>query len=374
MNLERIYFSPPYLSSEESDSVKSAIDSGWVAPVGPALNQFETELSKRFANLPVLALNSGTSALHLAMILSGVSAGDTVVVGSLTFVAAANGVMYQQGVPVFLDSEPRSWNLNPQMLEQYLTAHQGSRSFPKAVIVTHIYGRAAKIKEIALICTKYKIKLIEDAAEAFGTLVDDQSVGTFGDFGVLSFNGNKIITTGGGGALICKRQEDYDRGLSLSTQSKAKADHYLHDELGYNYRLSNVLAAIGLAQLSRVDAIFDAKRRISNAYSEDLKEINWLELVHEGSQNYWISLVLIRREYISQINPSVLIELFEKENIEARRFWKPLHAQPLFAKHEKVVNGVSDDLFERGFCLPSGAGMSQLQQERVVSVLKGIML
>ncbi|MFY0608506.1 MAG: DegT/DnrJ/EryC1/StrS family aminotransferase [Cyclobacteriaceae bacterium] len=374
MNPDRIYFSPPAVSAEESAEVISAIESGWVAPAGPYLDLFEKELGKHFDDRPVLALTSGTSALHLAVILCGVTSGDHVIVGTNTFIAAANAVLYQGAHPIFLDSEVDTWNLDPELLERYLRENEGSSNFPKAVIATHIYGRAAKILELASICASFEIALIEDAAEAFGTEVNGRPVGTFGDYGVLSFNGNKIITSGGGGALICNHSGDYNRALSLATQAKAEADHFLHQEIGYNYRLSNILAAIGCAQLRRFKAILEAKKRISDRYAQELMQLEWIEVPGDVEQNCWVFLFLIREEFILKIKPSQILQLFRQENIEARRFWKPLHAQPIFQDSKRMLNGVSDDLFERGICLPSGAGLTDIQQQRVVNVLKQITL
>jgi len=366
---DRIYFSPPYMSETEIAAVTETLRQGWIAPVGPQLDLLEQSLAQKFHFPHVLALNSGTAALHLAVRLAGVRAGDRVIVGAFTFVAAANAVRYEQGVPVFMDCEPDTWNLDPGLLKSYLSEQAGKATFPKAVIVTHIFGQPAKIKEIADICTEYGVKLIEDAAEALGaTSTTGQFVGGMGDFGVLSFNGNKIITTGGGGALICKHAEDHEHAKHLASQAKVPANHYLHEEVGYNYRLSNVLAGLGLAQLSQFDAILERKRAVFDNYHQALKSLNWLTPKVVQGANCWVYPCVMDHE----IGVDELIRRFEEANIEARRFWRPLHLQPLFSDAGYVGGSVAEDLFGKGICLPSGAGLTSEEMERVVEVLEKV--
>ncbi|MEQ8580749.1 MAG: aminotransferase class I/II-fold pyridoxal phosphate-dependent enzyme [Marinoscillum sp.] len=369
MSKERIYFSPPYISDTEMAAVMDTLRQGWIAPVGPQLDQFEESLSQKFQYPNVLALNSGTAALHLAVRLAGVGAGDRVIVGSFTFVAAANAVSYERGVPVFMDSERDTWNLDPGLLNDYLKATQGKASFPKAVIVTHLFGQPAKIEEIAEICAQYEVKLIEDAAEALGTTSSGgRFVGGVGDFAALSFNGNKIITTGGGGALICKNAADHQRAQSLASQAKMPANHYLHEEMGFNYRLSNVLAGLGLAQLGRFDEIMERKKARFQRYHQALKGLPWLTPKEVSGANGWVYPCVMDHE----IGVDELIRRFEAANIEARRFWRPLHMQPLFSGAEYVGGSVAEDLFRKGICLPSGAGLTFQEMSRVIGVLEKV--
>lgn len=370
MNSERIYFSSPFVGKGEEEALIKVIRSGWVAPVGPDLGRFESALSSQFQFPNVLALNSGTAALHLALILAGVKANDRVLVGTFTFVAAANTVKYVGATPIFIDSEEHTWNLDPALIESYLKAHQKSDRMPRAVIVTHIFGRAAQISAIAHICKRFDVKLIEDGAEALGTEYDGKCVGAFGDFGVLSFNGNKIITTGGGGALICQKTEDHEKGLFLATQSKSKADHYLHHELGFNYRMSNLLAALGLAQLGHFNEIIKRKQFIYSFYKRALAKHDSFIISENQTTNNWIFPLLIKSDSITEnFNSSTLIAFFEQRDIEVRRFWRPMHMQPLYEQYEFIGSDVSERLFERGICLPGGAGLSESQLQRVVDTL-----
>ncbi len=370
VNSEHIYFSPPFVGELEEKALIKVIRSGWVAPAGPDLRLFESALCSRFKFPNVLALNSGTAALHLALILAGVKAKDVVLVGTFTFIAAANAVKYVGATPIFIDSEEHTWNLDPALLIEYLEAQQNSDRMPKAVIVTHIFGRAAQISAIAEICTRFGVKLIEDAAEALGTEHEGKNMGGFGDFGVLSFNGNKIITTGGGGALICQKAEDHVKALLLATQFKSKADHYLHHELGFNYRMSNVLAALGLAQLAHFNEIIKRKQQIHAFYESALAQTNSLEISKCIATNHWVFPILIKSDAVTKkINPSIINTFFEQRNIEVRRFWRPMHLQPLYAQNEFVGSYISKRLFDQGICLPSGAGLDLNQLQRVVDTL-----
>lgn len=375
LSYKRIYFSPPDIREEDILSITNTLRGGWVATVGPQLDEFEALLKEKFHFRHVLALNSGTSALHLAIKLAGIERGDRVLVGTFTFVAVANAVLYEGGVPVFIDSDASSWNLDPELLQSYFTQHQVRNTLPKAVIVTHIFGFTADVQRIKSICKEFGVKLIEDAAEALGSTFEKQCAGSFGDYGVLSFNGNKIITAGGGGALICDSLAEYELAKKWATQSKEKATYYLHHEMGYNYRLTNVLAGLGISQLRRLDELVAGRTTIYFEYQRALRELNWVEFKPEASSqkaNHWISPFLIKKERLSEsLNPDNLLNAFEACNIEARRFWRPLHMQPLFKDAECVGGAVAQDLFERGICLPSGNTLSKEDIGRIIEVLKG---
>lgn len=372
----RIYLSPPCVDHDEEEAVLDALRSGWVTTMGPALNDFENALSAQFGCQNVLALNSGTSALHLAVKLAGVKKGGKVLIGTFTFVAAANVVLYEGGEPVFIDSEDKTWNLDPVLLDERLKLSRNQNETISAVIVTHIYGIAAQIIRIQEVCKKYNVVLIEDAAEAVGTRVGGKAVGTFGDFGVLSFNGNKIITSGGGGALLCKNKRDLNKASFLASQAKDNAKHYQHSELGYNYALSNVLAGVGLSQLKKLEPFIEKKRKLKSYYKDQMSSFgvfDFLETNDESESNDWLTAILIRENIFPELSPSDLIEALENENIEARRFWKPLHLQPLYDQNEYFGLDVSEDKFNRGVCLPSGVSLSLKEQDKIIETIKSLL-
>lgn len=345
------------------EGLVEALKSGWVAPVGPQLDHFENQLRSRFGYREVLAVNSGTSALHLALHLAGVGQGDHVLIGTFTFIAVANAVFYQKAIPIFIDSDAGNWNVCPELLRQYL---KSAKVKPKAVVATHIFGIPAKIDEIKAVCEEYEVALIEDAAEALGSSFDGVSLGTFGQYGVLSFNGNKIITTSGGGALICASNAQRSRALYLSTQAKEKADHFSHSEVGYNYRMSNLLAGLGLTQMSKFDEIVRKKNELHNKYREAIK-LDGVTFYSESPKqtfNHWITPIIL-----DGIHPSEVLRKFEEENIEARRFWKPLHLQNVCKNCAAVENGIAEQLFDKGLCLPSGIGMTDEEVARVSEVI-----
>ncbi|MEP4532514.1 MAG: aminotransferase class I/II-fold pyridoxal phosphate-dependent enzyme [Cyclobacteriaceae bacterium] len=374
MTQDRIYLSPPFVDEAEKQELNFALDSGWIAPYGPKIGEFQEALARRFGFANILCVSSGTAALHLAVKLCGVTNGDKVLVGSLTFVAAANAVLYEGGEPVFIDSEPESWNIDPDLLEQKLIDSQKRGEKIKGVIVTHIYGRPAQMQRIKSICVRYGVKLIEDAAEALGAQVEGASVGTFGDYAILSFNGNKIITASGGGALVCKAETDADKARFWASQSKDQAEHYEHSEVGYNYGFSNLLAGVGLAQLNKLDGFLSRKKEILDYYIRSFSDWDIFELdqsTYAGSNN-WLSVFLIKNEVAGKVSPAELVAELEQDNIEARRFWKPLHQQPLFGYSDSELNGVSQGLFERGICLPCGVGLSSNDQDRVVEALRAL--
>ena len=363
MNNQRIYLSPPNISSDEKESVVSVLDSGWVAPVGPKLDTFEAALSHRFGGRSVVALNSGTSALHLALILAGVTDGDTVLVSSFTFAACANVVLYERAVPVFLDSEEQTWNVDPEVLDSYL---RSSYTVPKALIVTHLYGMPAQMEKIKSLCDHYGISVIEDAAEALGSKVNGMQVGSFTDFGIVSFNGNKIVTTSGGGALICSEAAK-ERAIHLATQANSGKYGYDHLEAGFNYRMSNVLAGLGEEQLKRLDEFVARKRTIFRTYASALEEHFYFnEEPVSTTSNRWLTTCLLRNKDLKRQD---LILYLEKHNIETRLLWKPLHLHPAYDSAEFVGAGICEDLFQMGICLPSGTGLTSEQQDFVISAI-----
>lgn len=360
---ERIYLSPPNIDEHEQKVVTQALASGWVAPVGPDLDRFEEDLDHIFQGRRSLLLNSGTSALHLSLILAGISEGDIVLTSSMTFGACANVILYQKAIPVFIDSEDETWNMDPVLLEQFL-AHVQVR--PKAIIVPHLYGVPAKIEEIVEIAHKHDIVVIEDAAEALGAEWAKQPLGTYGDFGVVSFNGNKIITTSGGGALICDEQ-NYDAGLHIATQANVGRGEYEHNQVGYNYRMSNILAGLGRAQLQKLSSFLEIKHKIFACYQAELSDyLDFPEERNLAKSNYWLSTGLIK----SGRQPLELINWLEKNDIEARRLWKPLHLHKAYKSYKFIGKGRCESIFDHGICLPSGTGLTSDQQSRVISLIK----
>ncbi|WP_462248560.1 aminotransferase class I/II-fold pyridoxal phosphate-dependent enzyme [Ekhidna sp.] len=364
MNKQRIYLSPPNISEEERELVQDALASGWIAPIGPSLEQFEKKLEGYFGGRSVLAVNSGTSALHLALILCGVEDGDGVVVSSFTFAASANIVLYERAIPIFIDSEELSWNLDPEILASYLSK---AEVLPKAIIVTHLYGMPAQIDRIIEIAEEYKVKVIEDAAESLGATLNGKYVGGFGDYGIISFNGNKIITTSAGGALICD-DIGWERGRYLATQANSGTSSYEHKEAGYNYRMSNILAGIGLAQSAKLDLFIEKKRAIYKLYKEALG--TYFEFLDEPANSYsnrWLTSVLVKDRSRSL---SDLISYLDSNNIEARRLWKPLHLQEAYADSVFIGKGKCEELYERGICFPSGTGLTEEQQHHVIKTIQ----
>lgn len=334
------------------------IDSGWVAPVGDALTEFEEKLENHFPHKKILALNSGTSALHIALILAGVEDGDHVLVGTFTFAACANAILYERAVPIFIDSEVETWNLDPDLLEEYL---RNSKKIPKAVIVTHLYGMPAQMARINKIANEYGVKVIEDAAEALGATIKGKQVGGFGDFGVVSFNGNKIITTSAGGALICS-ESNRNRGLYLATQANSGSFGYDHKEAGYNYRMSNVLAAIGVAQQKKLSGFVEKKRLIFSRYKGALS--SYFEFLDEPTgfhSNRWLSTGVLKDGEVES-----LIEFLDDLAIETRRLWKPLHLHDAYKSAQFFGSGVAEAFYEKGICLPSGTGLTIEEHNLVI--------
>ena len=368
---KKIWLASPHMGGGELRFVKETFAANWIAPVGPHINNFEEQLSKISNGYKVAALSSGTASIHLALILAGVKANDDVICSSFTFSASANPIKYLGANPVFIDSESLSWNMCPELLEKSIVEGIEKNKKPKAIILVHLYGMPAKMDEIMKISNEYDIPLIEDAAEALGSTYKNQPLGTFGKFGVYSFNGNKIITTSVGGALLCKDKSLIEKAKFFATQSRDNAPHYEHSEIGYNYRMSNVCAAIGLGQLEELSARVRRKRFIVDFYKRELssiKQISFLEEYSGSFSNYWLTTILLDKN--STIDKEKLRLHLEKDNIESRPLWKPMHLQPVFKSCKAYVNGVSGDLFNRGLCLPSGTNMSEKDLRRIVGGIK----
>ena len=365
---KKIYLSPPHLNGEEIDFIKDAIDSNWIAPLGPHVDAFESEVADYVGVKQAAALSSGTAALHLALEMLGVKKGDHVFCSDLTFVASANAIRYLNAIPVFIDAEPTSWNMSPSALEKAFES-----VLPKAVIVTDIYGQSADYKLIAEICDKHQTPIIEDAAESLGAEYNRKKCGSFGEMAILSFNGNKIITTSGGGMLLTDRSEFVLKAKKLSTQSREEALHYEHAQVGYNYRLSNILAALGRAQLKSLDQYVEKRRKIFNYYYNNLKNVEGIRFMPEienGKSTRWLSVVLM--ENINHDKIEDIIRSFSEENIEVRPIWKPMHLQPVFEDASFYYNSqkpISASLFEHGLCLPSGSDLSKNDLNRIIELL-----
>ena len=375
----KIWLSPPHMGGAEQQFVKEAFDTNWIAPLGPHVNGFEADLQDYTGVAHIAALSSGTAALHLALILLGVKKGDEVICQSLTFSSSANAIVYQGAIPVFVDSEPETWNMSPTLLEQAITERIKNGKKPKAVIPVHLYGMPAKMNEINAIAKEYGIPVVEDAAEALGSHINGKMCGSFGQFGVLSFNGNKIITTSGGGALLSDDGELIQKARFLATQARDNAPHYQHSQLGYNYRMRNVLAAIGRGQMRVLTDRVEARRNNFEQYKEYFSNLNSMGY-HIGLQpepegffsNRWLTTIIIDPEKNNGITRENLRIALEAQNIESRPLWKPMHRQPVFAGSPFYGNGISDQLFNNGLCLPSGSNLSDDEQERIFSVLKKI--
>lgn len=369
---KRIYISPPHMSGDEQKYLEEVFENNFIAPVGEHIDRFEDDLEQYLQEgKHVAALSSGTAAIHLALILSGVERGDKVLCQSFTFCASTNPVLYQGAEPIFIDSEEKTWNLDPKLLEQAIEQEERKGKKPKALVLVHLYGMPAQMNEISEICKHHRIKIIEDAAEALGSQYKGRKCGAFGDYSVLSFNGNKILTTGGGGALVCNTLEEKQKAIFLSTQAREKEPHYEHKTLGYNYRMSNVSAAIGRGQMHVLDKRIAQKRSIRKEYENLFKnsDFEFLDEEHAFFSNCWLSAMLT-----SSFNQREDIRLkLEKENIESRPFWKPMHLQPLYNSFTKYLNGVSAKLYERGICLPSSTNMDELEWNRIKEALKNEM-
>ena len=368
----RIYLSPPHMSGREQQYVIDAFESNWVAPAGPHITAFEEEICD-FTGAPyAVALSSGTAALHLALLTAGVGPGDEVLVSTLTFSASANPVCYLGAVTTFIDSERHSWNMDPTLLAETLQARTRTGRLPKALVLVHLYGQTANLDPILQLCRDYQIPLIEDAAEALGATYKGQHAGTFGLAGIFSFNGNKIITSSGGGMLITADEKLAAHARKLSTQARDPAPHYQHSEIGYNYRMSNILAAIGRGQLELLPERILARRRIFNYYQQALSDLPGIQFMPEaswGRSTHWLTVITIDPETFGADRETVRLAL-EEQNIESRPVWKPMHLQPVFAECNHVGGAVAEELFERGLCLPSGSAMTERDLQRVTTAIR----
>ena len=371
MNPSKIWLSSPHMGGSEQKYVQEAFDTNWVAPLGPNVSGLENDLENYVGqNRFVAALSSGTAALHLALILAGVSAGDEVICQTMTFSASANPILYLGAIPVFIDSEKETWNLCPIALEQAILDRISKGKKPKAIIGVHLYGMPFNVEAIVAISTKYEIPLIEDSAEALGSTYKGQKCGTFGTFGVLSFNGNKIITTSGGGALVCATQDYKDRAVFFATQSRDQAPHYQHSEIGYNYRMSNICAGIGRGQMEVIDTRVSQRRAMHSFYQEIFKENSVVTVFNEPSNDYfsnhWLSAIVLG----SYEQREALRLALEACNIESRPLWKPMHLQPIFEKYPYYGTKVSETLFEKGLCMPSGSNLTDADRDRIAEVIE----
>lgn len=370
---EKIYLSSPHMGGKEEVYVKEAFAANWIAPLGPNVNHFEESLQAYLGEEQyVAALSSGTAALHLALILLGVERGDEVICQSMTFSASANPIVYQGATPVFVDSEEDSWNISPIHLETAIKDRIAKGKKPKAIIAVHLYGMPYKTDEIKALSEKYDIPVIEDSAEALGSSYKGRKCGTFGDISILSFNGNKIITTSGGGALVARNAEYRNKAIFLATQARDDAPHYEHSEIGYNYRLSNVCAGIGRGQMDVLDAHVSLRRKMNEFYKQIFADQQGIRVFSEPSSdfysNHWLSCITFD-ENTGNKSADGLREAFLADNIESRPLWKPMHLQPIFKTVPFYGDGTSDGLFKNGLCLPSGSNLDDRQRERIRAVI-----
>ncbi len=364
---DKIWLSSPHMSDEgyELEYIKEAFDTNWIAPLGTNVNEFEKEFASAVGSKYAAALSSGTGAIHLALKAAGVENDDVVLCPTLTFAATANPIIYQNAIPVFIDSDSETWNLDPDKLKIALERYPNV----KAVVVVHLYGLSANMDRIMEICNTHKVTVIEDAAESLGTSYKGKHTGTFGAYGIFSFNGNKIITTSGGGMLISDDDEMVSKVRFWSTQSRDKARHYQHSELGYNYRMSNVVAGIGRGQLKVLDERVKKKKYIFEFYGRELADLDGLEFMpinDWNTPNYWLSCMILS----GTVRPIDVMEALEKENIESRPIWKPMHMQPYFEKYDCIGGEVSEALFENGVCLPSDTKMTDQDLKKICDVIK----
>lgn len=369
---KRIFLASPHMSEEgyEKEYIKEAFDTNWIAPLGENVNKFEEELANYVGAKCGAALSAGTAAIHMALKALDVKEGDIVFCSSLTFSATANPIIYQNATPVFIDCDRETWNMDPEALKKAFEKYPN----PKAVVIVHLYGTPAKMDEIMAICNKHNVPLVEDAAESLGATYKGKQTGTFGKFGIFSFNGNKIITTSGGGMLVSDDEERIQKVRFWATQSRDKARYYQHSEIGYNYRMSNIVAGIGRGQLKVLNDRLAKKKEIYETYKDAFKDIPEIEMKPvpiDTKPNYWLSTMLLKEG--SKVTPLNVMEALDKENIESRPIWKPMHMQPVFEKYDFIKvedKPVSEDIFARGVCLPSDTKMTKEEQQEVIRVIK----
>jgi dTDP-4-amino-4,6-dideoxygalactose transaminase len=369
--MTRVFLSPPDVGQRERDALIEAFDSNWIAPLGPQVDAFEEEMAKRAGVANAVALSSGTAGLHLALVLLGVGPEDQVLVPTFTFAATANAVVYVGAEPVLVDSDWSTWTIDPELVIDALRSRARTGQLPAALITVDLYGQCADYVPILEVCEEFEVPVIEDAAEALGATYRGQPAGSFGEIGVFSFNGNKIITTSGGGMLVSASQDLADRARHLATQAREPVVHYEHLEIGFNYRLSNLLAALGNAQLQGLDERVQRRRRINERYREalgNLPGIRFMPVAEYGEPNFWLTCMTVDPEEFGCDRETLRLAL-EAQDIESRPTWKPLHLQPVFAGRPTIGGAVSASVFERGLCLPSGSSLSDHDQDRVVDVI-----
>lgn len=374
MSNSKIWLSSPHMGGTEQKYVQEAFDTNWIAPLGPNVNELENDLQHYLGqNSFVGALSSGTAAIHLGLVLLGVKAGDEVICQSMTFSASANPILYLGATPIFVDSELETWNICPVALEEAILDRIAKGKKPKAIIAVHLYGVPYKVEAIKAISDKYNIPVLEDSAEALGSSYKGQKCGTFGEISVLSFNGNKIITTSGGGAIVTKTKTLKDKALFFSTQSRDEAPHYQHSEIGYNYRMSNICAGIGRGQMEVLDEHVALRRKMHDFYVNLFKNILGVKVYSTPNAdyfaNYWLSSILIDPELTQGIDRETVRLAFEAENIETRPLWKPMHLQPIFEKYPYYGGQIAENLFENGLCLPSGSNLTVAERRRIAEVI-----
>ena len=374
MSDAKIWLSSPHMGGSEQQFVNQAFDSNWVAPLGPNVSGFEQDLENYVGqNTHIAVLSCGTAAIHLGLILLGVQAGDEVICQSFTFSASANPIFYQGATPIFVDSEPDTWNICPRALENAIVSSIANGRKPKAIIAVHLYGMPFKVDEVLAVANKYNIPILEDSAEALGSKYKGVSCGTFGTIAALSFNGNKIITTSSGGALVAKTLELKEKTIFLATQARDNAPHYQHSEIGYNYRLSNICAGIGRGQMQVLNDRVAARRKMHDFYVDYFKNIDSVDVFSEPStdyfSNHWLSAIVVNPDKLNGKTREDLRLFLEKSNIEARPLWKPLHMQPIFEKYDFYGTNICEKLFENGLCLPSGSNLTETDKLRITATL-----
>lgn len=376
MNNKRIYLASPHLGGMEQNFVQEAFDTNWVAPLGPNVNEFEKEIAEYVGVKSAAAMVCGTGAIHMALKCVGVKPRDKVFCTSLTFAASCNPIMYEKAIPVFIDSEPESWNMSPIALKKAFESAEAKGELPKAVIVVNLYGQSADMDSIKNLCDKYNVPIIEDAAESLGATYKGKMSGAIGEYGIFSFNGNKIITTSGGGMLVSNNEEMIAKSRFWVTQARENERHYEHKELGYNYRMSNVVAGIGRGQLRVLNKRVSQKKYIYDRYKEAFKDIEDIEMMpvcEFGEPNYWLSCMTLKET--SKVKPLDIIVALEKENIESRPIWKPMNMQPYYSEfeffnHNNIGISVGEDIFNRGVCLPSDTKMTEEDMDRIIKIVK----
>ena len=378
MSNSKIWLSSPHMGGNEQKFVQEAFDTNWVAPLGPNVSGLESDLENYLnQDVFVAALSSGTAAIHLALILLDVQLGDEVICQSMTFSASANPIVYQGATPVFIDSEEETWNLCPIALEEAIKDRMSKGKKPKAIIAVHLYGMPFKVTEITAIANKYEIPLIEDSAEALGSSYNGQKCGTFGTISILSFNGNKIITTSGGGAIVCKSTAQKNKAIFLATQARDNAPHYQHSEIGYNYRMSNICAGIGRGQMEVLEKHVLLRRKMHDFYVDLFQEKAGITVFSEPStayfSNHWLTAILVEPTKTNAITREDIRLALEKENIESRPLWKPMHLQPVFSSALYYGNTISEKLFENGLCLPSGSNLDDNDRNKIKSVINSML-